>query len=911
MLAMSAGERASLISRRFRLATSSRSACGVGYARSSLLIVDDKKPSGVTSLPTDELASAAGGRYVFVGRLGAGGMGEVYRAEDTRLKRPVAIKRLPIQKREDERLRSRLQAEAERTSALNHPNVAVIYDVLEEQRDYLIVMEYVEGRTLRERLHGAGSPQPMALDEFFRLAIQAADGVAAAHEKGIVHCDIKPENIMLAGAGGQQVKILDFGIARHIAAGDDPTQTGMRAGIAGTPGYVPPEVILGEPASARADIFALGVTFYEMLTGHHPFLTGNPLGAVQRILHDAPPSISQAPLRYPAALEKIVARMLAREPERRYASAAELARDLRAAQTDLVLQPAARRRTRRAMLLTAMAVLLLATGAFLPLYLARPEPPGGRAQQRHLAVLPFRVIGGQPEERAFGDGLTTTLSTKLTQLSVAHQLQVASPSEVRALAVDTPEKARRELGVNLVVEGTMQRAGDSVRVNFALVDTGSKRIIRSQTITANANDPFAVEDRVVEGALRLLVLEIRDQERASLGGRGTRIARAYDEYLKGLGYLQAQDPQPENVEAALASFGRALQLDPEYAAAYAGVGEANLQRYRTAKERQWMEAARQGCQRSVELDPALAAGHICLGNVLTQSGQYREAAAEFDLALGYEPSSDAAYVGLARAYQRMDRWDEAERTFQKAIQVRPQYASGYQWLGVLYLQRARYREAVTTLRRAVELAPESARAWRGLAGALMGQGEYEAAVRAAERALSIRPEWGAYSNLGLANFYLRRYSEAIAALEKAVELAPNQQVALGNLARAYHWSADRRAQAPAAYRRAIAAAEQDLRVNPDDTDAHILLANYHAYLGEKRLSLEHLGRVLRPGEDPETLFQAALVYTMLGDRRRALDALQQAAKAGYSPAELRAAPEFDTLRSDARFAALVGSAPAE
>src|SRR4051812_6436278 len=309
--------------------------------------MDEKKPIGVTSLPTDELATAAGGRYVFVCRIGVGGMGEVYRAEDTRLKRTVAIKRLPIQKREDERLRSRLQAEAERTSALNHPNVAIIYDVLEENREFLIVMEYVEGTTLRERL-----TKPFALDEFFRVAIQLADGLAAAHEKGIVHCDIKPENIMLPGTAassqtgsGGQAKLLDFGIARHMAT-DDGTDTGMRAGIAGTPGYVPPEVILGEPPSARSDIFALGVTFYEMLTGHHPFLTGNPLGAVQRILHDEPPPVSQPPVRYPAALEKIIARMLAKEAGQRYASAAELARDLRVAQQDIVLQPATRRRKR-------------------------------------------------------------------------------------------------------------------------------------------------------------------------------------------------------------------------------------------------------------------------------------------------------------------------------------------------------------------------------------------------------------------------------------------------------------------------------------------------------------------------------------------------------------------------------------
>lgn len=863
--------------------------------------MDPNKPIGVTSLPTDEMTTSAGGRYVFTCRVGAGGMGEVFRAEDTRLKRTVAIKRLPIQKRADERLRSRLQAEAERTSALNHPNIAVIHDIVEEKGELLIVMEYVEGVTLRERLQA-----PLPLDQFFPIAIQCAEALGAAHKKGIIHCDIKPENIMVAPSGPS--KILDFGIARHLPGSSAATVTETSAhAVCGTPGYVAPEVILGEPPDARADIFSLGVVFFEMLTAHHPFLTGNPLGAVQRILHDDPPGISQPPLRYPAQLEKIIARMLARNAEKRYADADELARDLRAAQSDLVLAPAARRRTRRAIVSSVALTAVLAGALIAALYWLRPPQPGAPSvRQKHIAVLPFRAIGARPEDQAYGDGLTETLSAKLTQLTVAHQLQVAPPSEVRSSGVDTPDKARRELGVSYVIEGSLQRVGETVRVNYSLVDAATKRLVRSETITASAADPFALEDRVVEGALRLLVLEIREQDRESLGERGTRDARAYDEYLKGLGYLQTYDLRPENIDAALASFQRALQLDPDYANAYAAIGEAYWQRYRATKERNWMDSARQNCQRSLDLDPTLAAAHICLGNVLTQAGQYREAAAEFDLAAGYEPSSDAAYVGLARAYQRLDRPEDAERTYQKAIQVRPQYWGGHFWLGAFYYQRARYADAITHLRRATELAPDSARAWAGLGGAMVGNGDYEAAISALDRAISIRPTWIAYSNLGNANLYLRRYPEAVAALEQAVKLNPNQQVALGNLARAYYWHPDRRADAAATYRRAIAAAEQDLKVNPDDADAHVLLANYHAYLGEKRQSLDHLARALRSGDDPETLFQAGIAYTMLGDRRRALDALEQAARRGYSPAELRAAPEFDTLRSDPRFAALAG-----
>lgn len=868
--------------------------------------MEDKKAIGLTSLPTDELATAAGGRYVFVCRIGAGGMGEVFRAEDTRLKRTVAIKRLPIQKREDKLLRSRLETEAERTSSLNHPNVAIIYDVLEEKREYLIVMEYVEGATLRDRL-----VKSFPLDEFFRIAIQLADGVAAAHEKGIVHCDLKPENIMLGPAGqtgAGAVKILDFGIARHIATDSgEGTETGMRPGIAGTPGYVPPEVILGEPASARADIFALGATFYEMLTGHHPFLTGNPLGAVQRILHDPPPSVSQPPLRYPAAVERIVARALAKDPEKRYASATELAKDLRAAQADIVLNPASRRRTRKAVLFTALAVALIAGAIFTPLYLwKRQAGRGGAAiQQKHLAVLPFRAIGGKPEDQAYGDGLTETLSAKLTLLTVARQLQVAPPSEVHSLGVDTPEKARRELGVNLVIEGSLQRAGDSLRVNYSLVDAATKRLVRSETITVAANDPFQLEDMVVQGAIRILELEIHDQERAHLGAHGTQNSDAYDDYLKALGYLQNAD-KPESLDSAMDLFNRAVKLDPDYAAAYAGLGQSYWQKYRVTKDRQWVTSAHRNCQRSLELDPGLAVGHICLGEVEMGMGAYKDAANDFDLATTYEPTSDDAFRGLAQSYQQLGRMDDAEKALQKAIQVRPQYYAGYYRLGALYLKQARYTDAVNQFRRATELSPDTPRPWYSLGGAYIVVGDYPQAIAALEKAITIRPNWGSYSNLGTAQLYQRNFDAAIAAFEKGAALGNRQYVALGNLARAYYWSPGRRPEAQAAYRRAIAAGEQDLKVNPDDADVHILTANYYAMLGERANALAHLAAALKPRpDDAEAQFQAAIIYNQLGDRAQALTALETAAARGYSPAELRAAPEFDTMRSDPRFQALL------
>ena len=392
----------------------------------------------------DDLTGTSVGRFVIRGRLGIGGMGQVYGAEDTTLKRQVAIKRMAARLRLDPHDRKRFLKEAERASALNHPNIAGIYDVVEDKGEILLVMEYIEGATLRQRL-----TQPISPEEFFDIAAQCGEGLEAAHEKGIVHGDIKPENIMLTPT--HRVKILDFGVAKRFSRSpSDATESlqGMSGSFGGTPAYMAPEVLLQKPLDGRADIFALGLVFYEMLGGRQPFLTDSFGATLDRVLHEEPPPLSQVKSNVPEALSNIIGRMLAKDPAERYATARDLLVDLRAVQGGSQLtvlktrRPPPRRRVPAWSVVLAIVVLvavLLSIPSIrhrLSGWLARTqtkqESSGAKIlpQAKNVAVMPFQPVEGDPQLTMFGNGLVETLTAKLTALSDNHPLQVISATEV-------------------------------------------------------------------------------------------------------------------------------------------------------------------------------------------------------------------------------------------------------------------------------------------------------------------------------------------------------------------------------------------------------------------------------------------------------------------------------------------------
>jgi serine/threonine protein kinase/tetratricopeptide (TPR) repeat protein len=849
------------------------------------------------------------GRFVVGERLGKGGMGEVYRAEDTRLKRTVALKRLAPSIAADPTYRHRFQEEAERASRFSDSHVAAVYDVIEQGEDTLLVMEFVEGQTLRQRLQG-----PMNLEQFLDVAVQCADALVAAHENGIVHCDIKPENIMLTSGG--QVKILDFGVAKYLPRSDQSSTLDNSGTLSGTPAYMAPEVLLQKRADGRADIFSLSIVLYESLTGHHPFLSDSFVVTSQRILQESPAPIRIFNPSVPEALERVVGRAMAKDPAQRYASARNLAEDLRQIATEItpgkvLPKPsrraiAGRRRKLVAVALTAAIVLILAV--VLQSHKLGSWLLGNRTvSQIHLAVLPFTPGASDSNSKAFSDGLTETLAAKLTQLSSSYPLQIVPPSEIRAEGITTIEQARKGFGVTLVLVGALHQSGDRVRVTYSLVDAQAMRQISSDIFTADAGDVFAVEDRVVDNVVQMLGLELGQHSRASLTVHGTQEPAAHDYYLRGRGYLQDYH-KPESLQAAISVFDRALAHDPNYALAYAGLGEAYWNKYEITGDHQWVDKAFVACQRAVELASGTADTRTCLGTIYNGTGQYEKAITEFQKAVEADVTSDDAVRGLAFAYEKMGRTSEAEKTFQQAIQIRPQYWAGYEALGSFYSSQARYEEAAQQFERAISLAPDDPHGYRSLGGIYIYMGRYAEAIEILRKAVELYPTTQAYSNLGVAYFNLRRFEDSIAAYQHAcVEQTPDY-IACGNLARSYYWAQNRRTQATEYYRRAIRLADERLRVNPRDGDPHILLSNYYAMLNDKPNAFKHLQEALalRP-DDPEFLLIAAIVHNQFGEPSEAAWWAKKAIDRGYSAAEIRSAPELGNLRNQPELQKLLQS----
>ena len=856
----------------------------------------------------DPLLGARVAHYVIRERLGRGGMGVVYRAEDTRLQRTVALKFLPPLWTEDERAMARFRQEAIAASALDHPNICTIYEINETTGGRLfIAMACYEGETLKEKIARGPLPLETALD----YARQIARGLARAHASGIVHRDVKPANVMVTEDG--RVKILDFGLAKV------PDANLTRPGVTmGTPAYMSPEQMRGAVVDHRSDVWSFGALVFEMIAGSPPFRGDYQAALEYMVVNEDPPSLSDLCPDLPPALAHVVGLCLEKDPAHRYPSMDDLLADLDVLisggdASQIRAAPPARRSKRRPALV-ASVVAFVALAAALALTPVREGALrllgfGGLPGEKHVAVLAERGSASSPTARAFTDGLIAALVDDLSRMEDTGNLWVIPTELVRRDSVSTPAEAARAFGVNLVLTVDAFRDATHARIALKLLDPETGRLLRSSHLARPAGAFDALQDDLVRELAGLLDVDLIPNRQRSLTAGGTAMPGAYEFYTQGRGYLQ-RFGEGDNLQAAITLFEQAIRSDSLYALAYAGLGEAYWRKYEQTEDVQWIERAERFCERAIELNDRLAPVYVTLGHIRTARGQYGSAIADFRNALARDSSYTDAIGGLARTYDVLGRLEDAEAAYQNAIAKKPDYWVGYRDLGRFYFKHARYEDAIAQYRHVLALTPLNARAYSNLGAMYFYLERSDEAIEMFKRALEIKPDHTIYSNLATTYYYEGRYAEAAGAYEKALALQGNNYLTWGYMATAYEWSGQAE-KSRRAHARAAELAEDRLRFNPRDTEVLSHLAAYYAYMDEPGKARETLSRLLalRPTA-PSDLSRIAETYERLGDRSNALAWIDRALEKGYSLVDIEGYPGFDKLRADPGFEAILARAKA-
>jgi serine/threonine protein kinase/tetratricopeptide (TPR) repeat protein len=849
------------------------------------------------------------GPYRIVRKLGSGGMGDVYLADDTRLGRQVALKSLSQKWAQAPDARRRLTHEARAAAGLNHTNIAAVYDVVETADSSWIVMEYAPGESLAEALRQG----PLPPEAVVWVGVQMCDALGAAHSRGIVHRDLKPANLVMGPDG--HLKVLDFGLAKSLdfdraVLGDSSAALDLSGGgrLVGTLPYVPPEHILGEKVDERSDLYTAGVVLFELLTGRRPYDGPDKKTIAQAIVDGRPPDLATLRPELPDELVRVVRRAMARDPGDRPATAATLRAELQqlsGAQsgwktlTDLerpfglrTSSSALRRRSRRrAFLLVGAGMLAALGGGALYRWATRASTP---SRVPVVAVLPLLDASGDTRNEALGLGLADVLVSSLSRLPGSNVLARSAAAGYRERARN-PMRIARELGVDFLVDGLLQRSGEDLRVTLSLIQSPSGVVVWSDVYDGRANEPFALQKNVAEALAGALRLRLTPETLANIRRAPSVAGGAFADYARARELLEEADVGG-NLEQAVALFENALAKDPKFALAAAGLGQAAWTRYQRTRDPRWAERAREATRMALALDPDQPLVRIALSTIEAGSGRLREAEGELRRAIAQQPDNSEAHEALGRVLSEQGRKAEAVAALQKAVVLRPAYWQHQDALGLAFFDAGRYADAVEAFQRVTVLRPESARAFHQLGTAQQAQGDPTGALGSYERALALEPDGDTWSNVGNLKFARGQVQEAAEAFSRAIALQPAEPITHRNLGDAYA-RLGRADEARAEYRRAAALTREQLRVNPKDARGLARLAVYHAKLAEhaeaRRVAEEALS--LAPAT-PDVLYYVAVAYTLGGNAERALEVLTQALEAGFSPELAQDDDDLSSLR---------------
>lgn len=772
------------------------------------------------------------GHYRIKQRIGAGGMGEVYLAEDVKLHRDVAFKILPVDVAQDPQRRTRFLQEARAASVLSHPNVSTIFEVGESDGTIYIAMELIDGRTLTQISNG----KPLENEQVIDIAVQLADALDEAHARGIVHRDIKSANVMLTPRG--HVKILDFGLAKVLAGeegADDDTRVKTTPGlVVGTSQYMSPEQALGRSVDHRSDLFSLGVVLYELTTGKLPFSGATTTETIEKIAHAQPDSIARFNYSVHPELERMIRKLLEKEPSRRYQSARELLVDLKNLKRDTSsgeIVPAATRRSRARVFAVAGAAVFL-VAAVAALWMRRPGEPAQPAKPmviESIAVMPFVNSSRDPESEYLSDGISESIINNLTSISSLRVIPRSTVFRYKGKDAD-PEQVAKELNVRAIVSGRVLQRGDTLSVQTELVDMTTNSQVWGARYERKVSDALALQQEISTEISKRL----RGEETAVATSRPgmTTHAEAYQLYLKGRYHWNKRTAA--SLERARDYFQQAATRDPGFALAHVGVADSIilLEQYADRRGADVTEEAERWVRRAIAIDPNIAEAHTT----------------------------------LAFVYENRWEWENAEEAFKRSIALNPNYPTARHWYNIQLRNLGRVDEAWEQVKRAQELDPLSMIIGTNVVDVLLLLGREEEALKTAEKYMEIDPNFPQLLG-ALAEMYSAagRHQEAIATAKKAFELSGGVSERLSSLASTYARAGER------------AEAEKLTR---------------------------QLEAKVRRGEGNE--YFLARAYTALGDRDRAFTELSKAVDAGGGMVSgLKADRQFDSLRADPRFTALL------
>jgi serine/threonine-protein kinase len=685
-------------------------------------------------------------------------MGEVYLAEDTKLHRPVALKILPGEFASDARRMQRFAREAHVASAISHPNVAVIYEVGDEQMPF-IAMEYVQGQTLAERISG----RPVPVSELLDLAIEVAEAFEEAHARGVVHRDLKPANIMVTARG--HVKVLDFGLAKfqETTSEKNDTSTQLKSDpevILGTIHYMSPEQALGHQVDQRSDIFSFGAVLYEMATGRQAFAGSKGTETISRILHEQPEPITRLNYAVPSELERIIRKCLEKDRESRYQAVHELLVDLRNLRRDSTSaeRPAQVVRGRRWWPVAFAAAALLAFAA------AAVYMRGAHAARRpidSLAVLPFVNTSRDAQSELLADGMTETIINKISELP---QLKVMSRSTMFRYKGRNPDPQQvgRELKVSAVLAGRVVQIGDRLDIHTELVNVSDGSQLWGERYDRRVADIFALQDDIAREISSKLRLKLTGEEEKRLTKRYTENPEAYDLYVKGRFYWNKRTAS--SIQKALELFNQAAQRDPNYALAYLGIADcyAAMPQYAGTPNLETQTKVKAALLKALDIDPGLAEAHTSLGFMHLQLWEWREAETEFKRAIELKPNYATAYHWYALYLRYSRRKDEALAKIKQAQALDPLSLIINTNVGIDLDMAGRRVEAIEQYRRTIELDPNfgSAHMWFGKC--LFEGGETQGGIRELERAVELTERSSeSLSRLGFAYARAGRTADAL------------------------------------------------------------------------------------------------------------------------------------------------------